>query len=57
MATTSDSRDKFDMHQSEETWGSFLRLAKWIMIMVVILLVFMAIFLTGGNPPPIHVAS
>lgn len=56
MATTSDSRDKFDMHQSAETWGSFLKLAKYIVIFVVILLVWMAIFLTGGNPPPVPAA-
>ena len=52
MATTSDSRDKFDMHQSIETWGNFISLAKWIMISVVILLALMAIFLTGNPPHP-----
>ena len=56
MATTSDSRDKFDMHQSIETWGNFLSLAKWIMIGVVIILALMAMFLTGGNPAPVPVA-
>ena len=56
MATTSDSRDKFDMHQSTETWDNFLRLAKWIIILLVILLAWMALFLTGGNPPPVPVA-
>ena len=56
MATTSESRDKFDMHQNVETWDNFLRLAKWIVILVVILLAWMAMFLTGGNPPPVPVA-
>jgi Ni,Fe-hydrogenase I cytochrome b subunit len=53
MATTSDSRDKFDMHQSLETWSNFLRLTKWVVILTVLLLIWMAIFLTGGNPPPV----
>jgi hypothetical protein len=53
MATTSDPRDKFDMHQSTETWGNFISLAKWIIVLTVILLALMAIFLTGGNPPPV----
>jgi hypothetical protein len=56
MATTSDPRDKFDMHQSTETWGNFISLAKWIMVTVIVILALMAIFLTGGNPPPVPVA-
>ena len=47
---TSPSPDKFDMRQSEETWGSFLRLAKWIVGLTIVLVIFMALFLTGGHP-------
>lgn len=49
MATTRapEPRDKFDMTQSLETWQSFQSLAKWIVILSVILLAGMAIFLTG----------
>jgi Bacterial aa3 type cytochrome c oxidase subunit IV len=52
MATTHgpDSRDKFDMTQSTETWNNFLSLAKWTVIGSLIVVVGMAIFLTGGQP-------
>lgn len=51
MATShgQDSRDKFDMTQSEETWANFLSLAKWTVIVSLIVLVGMALFLTGGQ--------
>lgn len=45
-----ESRDKFDMTQSTETWGNFLSLAKWIIIGNIVLLIGMAFFLTGGHP-------
>ena len=45
-----DSRDKFDMTQSTETWANFLSLAKWIIIASIVVMVGMAIFLTGGQP-------
>jgi hypothetical protein len=45
-----ESRDKFDMSQSNETWSNFLSLAKWIVIGNIILLIGMAFFLTGGQP-------
>ena len=35
----------FDMRQQEETWKAFNRLAKWIIIGLVIVLVAMAVFL------------
>jgi hypothetical protein len=45
-----DARDNYDMTQSVETWHTFLRLSKWLIILSVITLVGMALFLTG-NPP------
>ncbi|HEX9466172.1 MAG TPA: aa3-type cytochrome c oxidase subunit IV [Alphaproteobacteria bacterium] len=42
---------RFDMRQAEETWKNFNRLAKWMMIITLIVLVFMAAFLTGSHPP------
>jgi hypothetical protein len=52
MAVTQgpESRDKFDMTQSTETWANFLTIAKWVIIGNVVLLVGMALFLTGGHP-------
>ena len=41
----------FDTRQQEEMWANFNRLAKWIVILCVIVLAGMAMFLTG-NPPP-----
>lgn len=41
----------FDMRQQEEMWANFNRLAKWIVIVCVIVLAGMAMFLTG-NPTP-----
>lgn len=41
----------FDMRQAEEMWKNFNRLAKWGIIVCLIVLSCMAIFLTG-NPPP-----
>jgi hypothetical protein len=46
-----EARDsKFDMSQSIETWGNFLSLAKWIVIGSIVVVVGMALFLTGGQP-------
>ncbi len=56
-ATGGESRDKYDMHQNIEAWDAFLKLSKWVAIGCVIVLVFMAMFLTGGNPPPIPVGA
>ena len=47
---TSPGPDKYDMRQSEETWVAFLRLAKWTVGLTVVLVIFMALFLTGGHP-------
>jgi hypothetical protein len=41
----------FDMHQSEEMWKNFNRIAKWIIILTIIVLVGMASFLTGNHAP------
>jgi hypothetical protein len=48
----SKARDKFDMTQSMETWANFLAISKWVVIGTVIVLIGMALFLTGGNPAP-----
>jgi hypothetical protein len=47
-----ESRDKFDMSQSTETWGNFISLAKWTIIGSIVVLIGMALFLTGGQPTP-----
>ncbi len=41
----------FDMRQAEEMWTNFNKLAKWGIILAIIVLAGMAIFLTGGHPP------
>lgn len=46
-----NQHSNFDMRQSEETWKNFNRLAVWTIVGCLILVVFMAIFLTGGHPP------
>jgi len=46
-----EARDKFDMTENVQTWEMFLRLAKWVVIGAVIMLVGMALFLTGAEPP------
>lgn len=48
----SDAREKFDMTQSLETWANFLALSKWVVIGSLIVLIGMALFLTGGHPSP-----
>ncbi|HSE79017.1 MAG TPA: aa3-type cytochrome c oxidase subunit IV [Alphaproteobacteria bacterium] len=40
------SKDDFNMRQSTEMWDAFLRLAKWVIIVCVVTLAFMAMFLT-----------
>jgi hypothetical protein len=40
------SKDDFNMQQSTEMWDAFLRLAKWVIIVCVVTLAFMAMFLT-----------
>jgi len=56
-ATGNESHDKFDMHQNLEAWDGFLKLSKWVMIGCIVVLALMAMFLTGGNPPPIPVGA
>ncbi len=52
MASPSPSdHSKFDMHKPEETWKNFNRLAVWLIVSCVVLVIGMAIFLTGGHPP------
>ena len=48
MASQSPDRDKFDMTQSTETWANFLALSKWVIIGSLIVVVGMALFLTGS---------
>ena len=57
MATTphgssNASSAEFDMTQQLEMWSSFNRMFKWGGTLVLILLVGMAIFLTGSPPQP-----
>lgn len=40
------TKDDFDMRQSTEMWDGFLRLSKWVIVICVVTLVFMATFLT-----------
>lgn len=40
------SKDEFDMRQSTEMWGGFLRLSKWVIVICVVTLILMAMFLT-----------
>ncbi len=57
MATTSHGSShtapagasNFDMRQQEEMWTNFNRLAKWLIILSVIVLAGMATFLTGHH--------
>jgi hypothetical protein len=46
-----NQQSNFDMRQPEETWKNFNRLAVWTLASCLVLVVFMAIFLTGGHPP------
>ena len=48
---TSPAASDFDMRQAEEMWKNFNRLAKWVIILSIIVVTGMAIFLTGGHPP------
>lgn len=43
---TTTAASNFDMRQQEEMWTNFNRLAKWVIILCVIVLVGMGIFLT-----------
>lgn len=45
--TTPPSDFKFDMRQNVETWRNFNKLALWVLILSVIVLIGMATFLTG----------
>jgi hypothetical protein len=47
QAPQHNSGDNFDMRQSEETWGNFLSLSKWVIIGCIIIVAGMDIFLTG----------
>ena len=54
MATHSSgagNQSNFDMRQSQEMWKNFNRIAKWTIIVCIIVLAGMALFLTGGHPP------
>ena len=51
MSTPPSSHDHstYDMRPHDEAWAGFNRLAKWIIIMCIILVLGMAIFLTGDH--------
>jgi hypothetical protein len=49
--SNSPATSNYDMRQAEEMWKNFNRLAKWVMILTIILLVGMATFLTGNHAP------
>lgn len=59
MATTSHGSShnapagasNFDMRPQEEMWANFNRLAKWMIILSIIVLAGMAMFLTGNHTP------
>jgi hypothetical protein len=40
------SEDDFNMRQATEMWDAFLRLSKWVIIVCIVTLAFMAMFLT-----------
>jgi aa3 type cytochrome c oxidase subunit IV len=41
----------FDMRQAEDMWKNFNRIAKWMAVFTIILLICMAMFLTGHHAP------
>jgi Bacterial aa3 type cytochrome c oxidase subunit IV len=49
MATPSKTPGEYDMKPHEETWNLFITLTKWVIGGTVVLLIFMALFLTGGS--------
>lgn len=51
MSTPHSSHDhsSHDVRPHEETWDNFGRLAKWVLILTGILVVGMALFLTGDH--------
>lgn len=53
MASPSHGNDhsQYDMRQAEDAWKNFNRLSSWTLGAVIVLVIFMAIFLTGGHPP------
>lgn len=50
MATPPKSPGEYDMTPHNETWALFITLSKWIVGGTIVLLIFMAMFLTGGHP-------
>jgi hypothetical protein len=51
MASPSGDHSNYDMRQAEDAWKNFNRLSTWTLGCVIVLVIFMAIFLTGGHPP------
>ncbi len=53
MASSHSPNDhsNYDMRPHDEMWANFGRLAKWTIVACLIIVGFMAIFLTGGHPP------
>lgn len=50
--TTEPGMSAMDYREHERTYSLFLGLTKWVAISVAIVLVLMAVFLTGGDPTP-----
>lgn len=50
-SSTSPAASNYDMRQAEEMWKNFNRMAKWGIILAIIVLAGMAMFLTGNHPP------
>lgn len=50
-SSNSSAASNYDMHQAEEMWKGFNRMFKWGGILVLIVLIGMAMFLTGHHEP------
>ena len=50
-SSNSAATSNFDMRQADEMWGHFNRMFKWGGILVLIVLIGMAMFLTGHHEP------
>jgi hypothetical protein len=51
--TTPPGMSAMDYREHERTYSLFLGLAKWVCISVAVVLILMAIFLTGSDPSPV----
>lgn len=46
-----NQHSNYDMRQAEDAWKNFNKLAIWVIVGSLAIVVFMAVFLTGGHPP------